>query len=283
MIYPYLLHPIDGLSDIQTPYGYGGPLFVGDWPADHTAAALTATAEYLRSLRAVAEFIRCHTEWADHDALIAAGYRTFQVRTNVECDLTLEDFTSTWAPAARRNLRKATSAGLSFRPAESDADWSAFESLYAATADRLDMSPAYRFDHAYFTALRAVPNVRLTIVEKQSRPLAAAIFFLGGRLAHYHLGASDFSHQQDRPNDLLYLAMATLARQAACQRIVWGGGMSNDPDDSLFRFKTHFGQIRRAVHCAGRVLDPEAFEYLVAQWRQKNPGREPGLFLKYRT
>jgi hypothetical protein len=284
MLCPYLLHPVpDGGVDAQTAYGYGGPLFVGEWSGTQREAALAALARHLHDGGAVAEFVRCHTEWADGDALRAAGYRVFQVRTNVECTLSEGPFDQTWASGARRNVRKARSAGLTARAGGSAADWQAFTRLYAMTAERLGMSPGYRFDEEYLYGLASVPGVRLLVVDAAGEAVAGAIVFVGGRLAHYHLGASDFAYQENRPNDLLYHGMAALAREAGCERIVWGGGMSNDPDDTLFRFKTHFGAVRRPVYCAGRVIDPEAYDRLCAQWQARHPDRESKLFLKYRA
>jgi hypothetical protein len=285
MLYPYLAHPTaDGRHDAQTAYGYGGPIFIGAWSAEERGAALHTLAERLRAAGAVAEFVRCHTEWVDAEELREAGYRVFQVRTNVECELTAAEFDAAWSSGARRNLRKALASGLTSRTGRSAEDWSAFARLYEMTADRLQMAAGYRFDSRYFLDISAAPNVRLAVVETPERQVVAgAVVFVGGRLAHYHLGASDFAFQERRPNDLLYHQMATLAREAGCERIVWGGGMSNDADDSLFRFKTHFGAIRRPVYCAGRVIDQAAYDRLCDQWQAQNPGRESKLFLKYRA
>ncbi|HSI36068.1 MAG TPA: hypothetical protein VK986_20970, partial [Tepidisphaeraceae bacterium] len=120
-LYPHLCHalPFSPGCDAQTPYGYGGPLFAGEWSADDRRTALIDLAGALRARGAIAEFVRCHPEWCDPGTLAAAGYTTFQVRTNVECDLTGDDFTATWVASARRNLRKAQSSGLTFRVASS--------------------------------------------------------------------------------------------------------------------------------------------------------------------
>jgi hypothetical protein len=285
MLYPYLAHPTaDGRHDAQTAYGYGGPIFVGAWSGEERRAALDALAGHLRATGAVAEFVRCHTEWADAEELRKAGYRAFQVRTNVECELTGAEFDAAWSSGARRNVRKALASGLKTRIGSSPEDLAAFARLYAMTAERLQMAAGYRFDSQYFRDVSAVPNVRLVVVETPERQVVAgAMVFVGGRLAHYHLGASDFAFQERRPNDLLYHGMATLAREAGCERIVWGGGMSNDPDDSLFRFKTHFGAIRRPVYCAGRAIDQAAYDRLCADWHAQNPGRESKMLLKYRA
>ena len=114
-------------------------------------------------------------------------------------------------------------------------------------------------------------------------PVAAAIVLLSPLRAYYHLGASDFAFQQLRPNDFLYYAMALLARRHGCETIAWGGGTSNDPEDSLLRFKSHFGALRKPVFCAGRVLDREGFDHQLSQWRAANADRDAKMFLKYRA
>jgi hypothetical protein len=174
---------------------------------------------------------------------------------------------------------------LTARQGASADDWASFGRLYDATAERLNMTAGYRFDGEYFSGLSRLTRVRLILVETaaDAAPVAGAVLFIGGRLAHYHLGASDFAHADKRPNDFLYHAMATAARDAGCRRIVWGGGMSNDPEDTLFRFKTHFGNVRRPAFCAGRVIDADAYDRLCATWQARHPDRESKLFLKYRA
>src|SRR5436853_298032 len=49
MLYPYLAHPTpDTRHDVQTAYGYGGPLFVEEWAADQRAAALADVGAHFR-------------------------------------------------------------------------------------------------------------------------------------------------------------------------------------------------------------------------------------------
>lgn len=282
-VYPVLLHRLpEGIGcDAQTPYGYGGPLFSPELTPAEKVEAIARAGDELRRHGAIAEFMRVHPHHLSPQLLVDAGLKVFQVRTNVECTLEVDDVTMLWSPGARRNIRKAQSFGLSWRKGESQADWDAFEALYGQTARRLTMAPMYHFDHAYFDAIRRVPCVELVIVEKGQTAVAAAIVFTSGSAAFYHLGASDFAYQQQRPNDLLYLAMASAAREAGCGRIVWGGGLANDPEDSLFRFKSHFGPDRVSVYGAGRVLDEQHFAAACARWEAVNQ-RKSSLFLKYR-
>jgi hypothetical protein len=291
LLYPYVRHSVPGDAgafDVQTAYGYGGPLFIGEW--DHAARveALREVGQYLAARGAVAEFVRCHERWTDLDALRDAGYAAPIVRTNVSCDLLANDVSSTWAPNVRRNLKRAAAAGLRWRVGATAADLGAFTALYAMTADRLRMAASYRFDNAYFRSLfeMAAPLARLVLVEtSHGNPVAGAIVLCGGEIAHYHLGGSDFAHQNDRPNDLLYLAMAETARAAGCSSIAWGGGLSTDPADSLFRFKCGFGTHHVSAHIGCRVLNESAYRALLRDWERRNPDRAANceLFLRYRV
>ena len=292
MLYPYVRHAVPngpaGAFDVQTAYGYGGPLFVGEWDRDARVEALREVGRTLSDRGAVAEFVRCHGRWTDVNALRDAGYAPPVVRTNVTCDLTDAPVSDAWAGNVRRNLRRAGSAGLRWRIGTTDADLGAFEHLYALTADRLDMAATYRFDAGYFRGLWQMPRplVQLVLVETaDAKPVAGALVLCGGETAHYHLGGSDFAYQADRPNDLLYLAMAETARAAGCRRICWGGGTSNDPADSLFRFKTGFGHLHEPAHIGCRVLNAPVYRQLVADWERRNPDRAADcrLFLRYRA
>jgi hypothetical protein len=291
MLYPYVRHPIPGDSgafDVQTAYGYGGPLFVGDWDQPSRADALRDLGRHLAEHGAVAEFVRCHERWTNLETLRHAGYAIPVVRTNTACDLSAEAVPASWASNVRRNLKRAASAGLSWRAGTTAPDLDAFTKLYAMTAKRLGMAESYQFDAAYFRTLfdMAEPLTQFVLVESSNgTPVAGALLLCGGDIAHYHLGGSDFAHQNDRPNDLLYFAMTETARAAGCSSIAWGGGLSTDPADSLFRFKCGFGKIRTPAHIGCRVLNETAYHSLIDDWERRNPDRATTctLFLRYRT
>ena len=292
MLYPFVRHAIPGditgRFDVQTAYGYGGPLFIGGWDQRSPVDALRVIGRHLAEHGAVAEFVRCHERWTDLGALRDAGYTTPVVRTNVACDLGPEAVRASWESSVRRNLRRAASAGLRWRAGATEHDLDAFMKLYAMTASRLGMAASYQFDAAYFRTLfdMGEPLTRLVLVEASNgAPIAGALVLCGGAVAHYHLGGSDFAHQHDRPNDLLYLAMAETARAAGCSSIAWGGGLSTDPADSLFRFKCGFGNIRTPAHIGCRVLNEPAYRSLIEDWDRRNPDRANTckLFLRYRA
>ena len=166
-------------------------------------------------------------------------------------------------------------------------DWDIFHELYTQTATRLNMSKSYRFDRQYFTRISDLPRETFDLVIVEDRlgdPVSAAILLYGEKIAHYHLGASDLSRRNLRPNDFLYLAMARAAQKRGCERIVWGGGVTSDPNDTLFRFKSHFGSFHRQIFVAGRALNKRLFANLIEEWAIHNGEKSSRrMFLQYRA
>ncbi len=296
-LYSYLRYPVrefcaddQAFYDVQTPYGYGGPLFVGDWTGEEKIGALLEIKDYLESGNVIAEFIRCNPDRYERTGFAAAGYRVVQVRTNVECMLrnsSDQGMLDSWHPAARRNVRRAQKAGLSYEIAGKDR-LGEFERLYRMTAERLGMDDFYRFDHDYFHSLLDLDSelIKLVLVStpKTGKAIAAGILFLGGNTAYWHLGASDMRHGSTRPNDFLFFAMAKVAAESGSEKIVWGGGTSNDPADTLFAFKRHHGDSMVPVHIACRATNTKVYESACARWEQRYPEKKAqnNLFLKYR-
>jgi hypothetical protein len=297
-LYSYLRRPIEGFStagrrvfDTETCYGYGGPIFCGDWAAENRIGALRAAQRYLEASGVVAEFIRCRCDGFAADDFRAADYRVLQVRTNVECDLepgALEAIPPTWHKKARRDINRARRAGLCYRIGGDKEHIAEFARLYRMTAERLDMTPFYRFDLAHFEALLSLePDlVKLLVVHRTggAECVSAGILFLGGETAHYHLGASDLAHRAVCPNDFLLFALARVAAEHGMRKIVWGGGLGNDPNDSLQKFKERFATQLVPVHIACRVIDDGAYQDLCTQWEARYPEKRETkrLFLRYR-
>jgi serine/alanine adding enzyme len=296
--YSYLRCPIDesltgnrNLFDVQTCYGYGGPIFCGGWTASERRHALRTIGNYLRDTSVVAEFIRCRTERIDLDDFLGANYEVRRVRTNVEWSLALGDSNEippTWRRSARRNISQGRRRGLVHTLGSSTEDIAEFDRLYQITAERRSMEPFYRFNTAQFASLLALDpqRVKLILVRHSDKGtcIAGGILLVDGTSAYHHLGASDPAFLALCPNDYLMFALAGIAASHPVHRIVWGGGRSNDPQDTLFKFKSRFGDRFAPVHIACRVIDAATYERLCARWEARNPeGRtSTRLFLRYR-
>ncbi|MBP2655826.1 MAG: family N-acetyltransferase [Firmicutes bacterium] len=300
MIYPYLRHPIVGYQlpgaafyyDIQTAYGYGGALFIGEWDDKDKITAYTVIADYFRETNAVAELVRCHTEWIDPAVMVKAGYSTIKVRTNVETELIgklPEEILSSWEKEVQRNIRKAKEADLDHMLIHGTGRVNDFAVLYNMAAERLHMTPYYQFNEAYFRSLMAVDNkqvgqVLCSMSSSHSGLIASHVVFLGEKLAFLHLAAVDSAFRSVHADAFMMWADVYYASMMGCERICWGGGMSINPDDSLFKFKAKFGQRYVPVYIGCRIIDKKIYEQLCAEWNRRNAQKlhTTNKFLRYR-
>ena len=158
-------------------------------------------------------------------------------------------------PKTRNMIRQSERAGLTLEipeaPLESLAHWHA---LHLATQQELGVPPfPRRFFAAMFRELAPTRNLRLFLVRREDKILAASIVFCHGDTAIYGYSASAPEGRQYRPNDFMLFNIITWARQ---QRLRFFDLGSDSPSqESLLFFKKKWlaeqQPIPTYVHGAG--------------------------------
>jgi hypothetical protein len=280
--HPFLTAEVDGTDiDVEGVYGYTGPIATTD-DAEFTAAAWTAFRAWAREAGIVAEFVRFHP-LLENDRLAAADMRVSRVRESVIVPLAGEPW-SGYSGSQRRAVRRAQREGLVFEELDARADIGTFTNLYDDTMARLEAAPRYRFPRQYYAALADLgPRLRLFGVRRNERVVAAALVLVGDRWLHYHLGGSAHDARESRPNNLLFHEIAEWGRAEGREALHLGGGVGDDPDDSLLRFKSGFSRERRVVTVGTRVHRQERYDQLCDAWLAKTGRKQrPSYFMLYR-
>jgi lipid II:glycine glycyltransferase (peptidoglycan interpeptide bridge formation enzyme) len=161
----------------------------------------------------------------------------------------------------------------------------AFRAIYRRTMTHLEAMPYYLFSDAYFEHLATSleERARIFIVSDSSGPIAAALFLVHGDAMHYHLGGSDETRRQSRPNNLLFHEAARWGQAHGCRQLHLGGGRTTNPDDALLAFKRTLSRRRLRFELGRRVHDAAGYESLCAQWMKAMHRTErPNYFLLYR-
>jgi len=263
VLYPFLLRDLAdvpclgrsfaGLHDIQTPYGYGGPIVHGPDPGALERFRLSF-ADWCRERRVVAEFVRFHP-LLDTQAGLERLMEVREVNTTVWCRLdgSSEERLMSLSGSARRGVRKARTAGLRFSVETSDRAYGRFAELYRETMARRRAAPYYLFGDDYFASFRELlgESQALLCVWQADTIVAAALFMRSAELVHYHLGGSDAGALRLRPNNLLFFEAMEWGHAAGARALHLGGGYGSD--DDLFRFKAGFSPLR-AHFCTGRAV-----------------------------
>lgn len=275
-----------GWSDLESAYGYAGPLSAGASP-EFLARAHAAFDAWCTESRVVAEFVRLHPligneRWLDPRAEVVVD------RSTVSADLAAFDGeVIPFDKAARNAATRAERDGVSVREASGDADFETFRGFYEAAMETMGADEFYRFPAEYFAGLRELISASgfLLIAERGGAPVAAAAFLAGSAFLHYHLAASAPGPRVAGAGNLLILEAARRGRRAGLRSLHMGGGRTTAPDDPLFKFKRAMGTETRTFRVAKQVRDARGYGLLRARWLERAPelaARYGGRLLCYR-
>lgn len=252
VVHPLLLRPVpshlpgaEGLYDAVTPYGYGGPVILR-CTGDRELLARRSFDAYIRWCRerhVVCQFVRFHPLLRNADdfgPLFQAALSRYTVATMLRQG---EDpVEAEFGKSARKNLRRAEKAGISWQVTQGPDRLDAFVDVYNDTMSRAGAKEFYYFPPAYFETLRRGLGRDLATCEVSldGEVIAAGLYLLGARFAHAHLSGtkSEFLHLS--PAVVLKAVMARWCAERGFECIHYGGGVTSDPEDSLFAFKRQF-------------------------------------------
>jgi len=265
------------LWDIQSPYGYGGPLsdtvekgFLG--------RAWAAFSQWCDEKSILAEFVRFHP-LLDNAELFSGD--VLPDREIVWLDLSAEDLFATYSARARTAIRKAQSNGLKIEW------WSAarfveiFPKLYLDHMQTLNADRYYLFSEDYFRSLIFWDQAQRAVCTLNGEILGAAIFLHAQYYTEYHLSAATQLGKQLGATNLMIHEAALRGKSIGCRALNLGGGTDVTPDNSLLFFKSSFSTLR-AVFCIGkRIHLPDQYRKLKTTWEEANK-RPASRILFYR-
>jgi hypothetical protein len=290
--YPVRLHPIravgaepvdEELFDLETVYGYTGPWATTDDP-DFLRRAWDGFGSWVKERQVVSEFCRFHPLLGTH-RFRAPGMTVIRDRDTVAIPLTGGE-AALWAgydSVLRNRLRKAATHGLVCRRLTLAEGLPLFRILYETTMTALKAGSFYFFPDSYYRDLAALEE-RLAVfaVFKEDIPVAAALFLVGERVIHYHLGGSLSDYRVMAPNNLLFHSVASWGMARGAHFLFLGGGRSNRDDDELLRFKRHFSKNTVPFFFGKRIWRPDLYARLSESWRRQAGTFPPMILQHYR-
>lgn len=272
VVFPAIVREIPeapGRRDVTTPYGYGGPVAVGDEALARRFYALYE--RWCAEKGVVTTFLRFHP---------LLGNRRY-----APADLHAERLanTATWPlPAGadllagmhsmhRRGCRKALAAGVdvSVDPAPPRLD--DFAALYEDSMSRAAADAFYFFPRAYWGALvTRVPERLVRLDARADGELLATMLLLvadtvssaeasgrgGRRWLHYHLGVTSERGRALGASKLLFLEAARWGQERGFDELHLGSGVGGR-EDSLWQFKQRFSAHPGREFWIGKLVHDE--------------------------
>lgn len=295
-LYPFLKCPLENtvgfqasrdLCDVQTPYGYGGP--VVNQQGEDARFLRDAWAEWstwCAGTGVIGEFVRFHPlldnrRWAPQEMRVFVDRQTVPMWLDRYPQMVWND---SYFRRHRHMIRKAEREGCYFESLTAAGQMSWFALMYAKTQDRLRAKDDTRFGSAYFETLSSELGKRAWLgVVRQSGEVVAAVFVLEGvAFAHSHLMGDRRANGPAGIANLVYHGIALEAARHGLRVLHMGGGRTVDEKDSLFRFKVSLSPDRANFWLGTRCHNPEAYECLGSEWEARHGPRPAGYFLFYR-
>jgi len=267
--------------DIETPYGYGGPISNSE-DEEFMSEANHAFSEWCISRNVVAEFVRFHP-LLQNQRWVRSGANgpDMNIRFDREtASIDICGFNADKPPfnkQSRNIIKRAQRQGISAKAYPAREYIGQFEELYRKTMDRLGVDDYYYFDHQYFKNLATLSDATgMLLVSEQDGMWAAAALFFGGPLwLHYHLSASDPEQRLPGATNLLLHEAAKMGKNRGFSRLHLGGGRTNDPSDSLLKFKRAMATDMHSFYIGMRIHNPEIYGRLKEVWAREYPSLVP--------
>jgi hypothetical protein len=284
-IYPFLLKEIEGYGlgekyyDIETAYGYGGPL-TNSYDVKFIRGFEKSFLTYCKESKIVAEFIRFHP-LISNQQIFKNKLKVLHNRDSVYIDLS-KGIDKVWQydfkSQNRNRIRKAKKMGLVFEKSD---DYETFKDIYTKTMDKVKADDYYYFNNDYYNAMSYNNKFTLFNVKYEDTIIASTIFMSYGKFFHYHLCGSLKEYLKFAPVNLLIWEISKIACENGASYFHLGGGVGDNSDDSLFKFKTTFSKEISRFYIGERIHNSEIYDYLIGEWERKN-NKKAKLVLQYR-
>ena len=270
-IYPYIKLPFNtnefkDFYDITSPYGYCGPFCNNESFFDEAETHLT---EYL-SKWCVTEFVRYHF---NYNSTLKFKQKIINVhnRTIVTLDLNqsweniwMNEFSST-----NRNLiRKLEKENFIYSETTDSKDLDGFVEMYYSTMQNANADSFYYFTKDLMKSLYndLGEKIILVKVEKDDVVFSYSLFFLSGGIATYYLSARNINFAKIPATNYLLSKTAEFLKNKNISLLNFGGGLTNSPDDYLFKFKSNFSKTKQPFFIGKRIYNDEIYEKIVKEW-----------------
>ena len=263
--------------DLQTAYGYGGPIS-NTKDINFIQNSNLKFFEWVKSNNIVCEFVRFHplinsTNFTDNNIII--------LENRITCSLNINSVDSNMSPfrSKVKNMIRKASQFTNATITKEKSDYDMFVKLYINLMIEKNAEKETFFSTNYFEKLYELikSNGFMSVIKnKKSQILAIGVFLNGKKSSHYHLAASSKSHYSGLNNYLIYNA-AMYAKKIGLDVLHLGGGNMNVKEDMLFKFKKSMSSNQHKFFIGKRVNKKDIYKQIKNEWKK----RYPILYEKY--
>jgi len=270
--FPLIKRNIAGSSqyDMTSVYGYAGPISNVDFkdiPQLTIESFKEEFGHFLKSEQCICVFSRLYPFLNQHYLLENIGGVIPNGSTiYMDLSLSIEEQRSRYDKRLKRQIKKLRETGYTIKNAAGHSEIAAFTEMYHKNMDRLGASKSYYFDEKYFAGLlntREFEN-ELVLIYDGTEMICGALILISENVVRNHLSATSEKYLKVSPSKLLTDEISLIGRRLGKKIFHLGGGVGGK-EDSLFKFKSHFSNLRINDWIWCYVSDQESYNALLHQ------------------
>ncbi|KOS66676.1 hypothetical protein AEA09_18250 [Lysinibacillus contaminans] len=228
----------ENYKDLQTPYGYGGPLILGD--EVFKARVIDEYNSLCNEYRILVEFVRFHPLIKNEKYYYGDILNN---RNTVSINLNIENIFKSFSTRVKTALRATEKNSIQVIASKDEYYIDKFYEIYTSLMNQKQASEEYFFSKKYIKSLLEHKDVYLfNALTEKGEILGGAIFMICDELADYHLSATTSAGRTLNISHLLLYKFSEFAKTQNVQKLYLGGGTNNDPANSLLFFKQGFSK-----------------------------------------
>ena len=287
--YPFLLQKIDSEKnyyDITTPYGYGGPIS-NSADKNFLIEAEDCLNERLLKLNVIAELIKFHPLIYNH-ILLKDIYRgkiskvCKTVSLNISKIAEEDLLNKIYSYSNKKSIKKAERNECQIMISRNKDVWNKFISLYELNLKKNKASKKYFFSKKYYKIIKELmgENYYIFSCKFNEEIVSSMIILYNDYYAHCHLIGSNNLARKLSANNLLHHEVIKWCKSKNINKLHFGGGVSNDENDAVYKFKKSFSNETNDFYVGERIINYEKYNELCK--RMINMNEQNNKLFKYR-
>lgn len=270
--------------DMETPYGYGGPIIEGDFDEICKERFMCELIRFCEAKNIITQFVRFHPLY-QNQIFLNGICEIRSTKETIVIDTSFVDIINQNMDSKNRNMvRKAKKLGVTII-SDNGERIDDFIRIYESTMDKNNAGKYYYFERSYYEYLKMEMknNVIFFYACLGEEIISAAIFFFNDNYMHYHLSGSMLEYRHIPVTNLLIYEAALWGCERGIKFLHLGGGVT--AVDSLFGFKKQFNKNGYLPYFIGRNIFDESIYNKLLQKRKEVDcafNIENPFFIQYR-
>lgn len=281
--YPFIKRKIlkTNFFDIITPYGYGGPI-VKNYDKKFILEALNNYYGILTENNVICEQIKFHPLLRNVENLKEVNLYNLYMScktVTVDCKLDISYMLSKiYKKSNKEKIKKIEKKNASVFFTKDIKSLKQFEDIYNENLKNINADKKYFFDYKYYKSILRNLNENFFIanLEMDNEVLATQLVLYYNSFAHTHLQGTTQKGKKLGVTNFLKHQVILKAKELDIKFLNFGGGRTNDDNDSLLSFKKSFSNILSEFYIAEKIYNSEVYSNLVSKTNKQ-------IFFSYRN